>query len=48
MAQLKIATSFENAVKALLNTPPPAEPIKGSRAKPLKRKAKRKAAKPKR
>jgi hypothetical protein len=30
---LKITASFSDAVKALLQTPPPPEPIKGSRAK---------------
>lgn len=34
---LKINARFEDAVKALLHTPPPPEPIKGSRAKPKRK-----------
>lgn len=34
---LKINIGFQDAVRALLQTPPPPEPIKGSRAKSKKR-----------
>jgi len=42
--RLKIAAKFEDAVRALLHTPPPPSPIKGSRAKSKKKRA-RKASK---
>jgi hypothetical protein len=42
---LKIAANFTDAVKALLQTPPPPEPIKGSRAKAKKKRARKIAKK---
>ena len=39
---LRITASFQDAVKALLQTPPPPGPIRGSRANPKKKQARKK------